>query len=337
MKKSKKDPKWKLAEKFVAMLEQHLDHDAKVEHDVMLPDLNDPDQERQCDIVVTQGKKPRETISIVEVQSRNEKPSIADFDSWCVKMEAVGAQHLICVSEKGFPESVQKKAARKGPSVRLVTLIDGEDIVDQWLDGVGGLQSVLQNVTYHKMLGIDIIPIGLIRANPNKEATKVVNPHLEMFVDDKGTSVTPSMIFDMRLFGSPADLAKLPVGEDIVLGQPTEFPVGKLWYKNFDGTKVPVKSIQINMSLRIDNYPIEWIATKYEQLEDELGWILSGKSKLPSGEVELVIPFRSTDVAGQYMMGRPLSVSDHDIFVQSGNRGFPGGRLDQQNFIKKSS
>jgi len=43
---------------------------------------------------------------------------------WCQKREKLGAQHLICVSTSGYPESVQRDAALKGDTVRLMTFLE---------------------------------------------------------------------------------------------------------------------------------------------------------------------------------------------------------------------
>jgi hypothetical protein len=73
-------------------------------------------------IVIRTGNVPRQTITIVEVQSRNRKVEITTFDGWMSKMREVGAQHLICVSTLSFPESIKEKAKQSGNTVRLITL-----------------------------------------------------------------------------------------------------------------------------------------------------------------------------------------------------------------------
>ena len=117
------DPNWKLKEKIVTIIERHLEHDAVVERDRNLPVLTSKSgRTRQCDVVITEGAKPRQTISIVEVQDRGSKPTINDFEGWVTKMRQVGAQHLICVSEQGFPSSIEERADELGPTIRLLTL-----------------------------------------------------------------------------------------------------------------------------------------------------------------------------------------------------------------------
>src|SRR5262245_34193638 len=121
-KERKQEPKWRMVERVVGLIEATLDPGATVEHDVNLPDLATPGHTRQCDVVVTTGPQHRRTRTIVEVQRRGKKAEVAHFDAWVAKMRAVGAQHLVCVSTAGYPSSVADKAAQLGPTVRLATL-----------------------------------------------------------------------------------------------------------------------------------------------------------------------------------------------------------------------
>lgn len=119
---------WKEAELLVKLIEEQVSPDALIEHNVFLPVLSSTTGvKRQCDLVIRTGQKPRQTISIVEIQDRNRKVDITIFDGWMQKMKDVGAQHLICVSKKGFPKSVEEKARFIGPTVRLVKLEEFED------------------------------------------------------------------------------------------------------------------------------------------------------------------------------------------------------------------
>jgi len=111
-----------MIERVAGLLERALAPGTTVHHDVNLPDLTNPPHERQCDVVVTSGIPPRTTRTIVEVQRRGKKVEVGHFDGWVTKMRDVGAQHLVCVSATGFPASIIAKAARLGPTVRLLTL-----------------------------------------------------------------------------------------------------------------------------------------------------------------------------------------------------------------------
>lgn len=65
---------WEFREKVITIIERHLSHSAVVHRNIFLPVLNSPiGRRRQCDIVVVEGTKPRQAISIVEVQKRDYK------------------------------------------------------------------------------------------------------------------------------------------------------------------------------------------------------------------------------------------------------------------------
>lgn len=114
---------WLSQEHLVHLIEKSIDPDSRVELNVKLKDLNSTSHKaRQCDIVIRKGKPPRETITIVEVQKRSRKVELTTFDGWVTKMRDVGAQHLICVSIIGFPDSVKEKAKRSGNTIRLITI-----------------------------------------------------------------------------------------------------------------------------------------------------------------------------------------------------------------------
>lgn len=119
----------KYLEHLVHLIEKSINSDARVEHDVDLPVLTSTiGATRQCDIVITQGKPPRQTVTIIEVQDRGSKPSRNDFGGWMGKLKEVGAQHLICVSREGFSASIIEQAAQSGSTVRLIELKEiGED------------------------------------------------------------------------------------------------------------------------------------------------------------------------------------------------------------------
>ncbi|GGZ50215.1 hypothetical protein [Shewanella chilikensis] len=60
--------KGKELELVIAAIEKGLSPDAIVEHDIFLPVLvSNSGRTRQIDVVIRQGKAPRETLTIVEV------------------------------------------------------------------------------------------------------------------------------------------------------------------------------------------------------------------------------------------------------------------------------
>ncbi len=116
-------PQWRLIEQAVRILEESLDPNAVVTHDVRLRELV-TGTPRQCDVVIRSGPRHRQTLTIVEVQKRKDKVDIQGYEAWIQKREKLGAQHLICVSSVGFTESVEKDALMRGDTVRLMTLCE---------------------------------------------------------------------------------------------------------------------------------------------------------------------------------------------------------------------
>ncbi len=113
----------KYLEKIVHLIEQSLSPDDTVEYNVNLPILTSiGGYKTQCDIVIRKGKLPRQTLIIVEVQDRNSKVKPNDFRGWEMKMEEVGAQHLIAVSKQEFPSSIKEKAKISGNKIYLMNI-----------------------------------------------------------------------------------------------------------------------------------------------------------------------------------------------------------------------
>ena len=119
----------KYLEHLVKLIEKSLDPSATVKHDVKMPILKSPSGlTAQCDIVIWQGKPPRETITIIEVQDRNRPVEINDFRGWKQKLKDVGAQHLICVSNHEFPPSIKEQVDLSGNTIRLIRIDTLKDI-----------------------------------------------------------------------------------------------------------------------------------------------------------------------------------------------------------------
>lgn len=146
-------PPWRLVEEVVALLEQSITPSANVEHNIWLPVIG-KQRRRQCDVVITSGDQPRQTVAIVEVQKRNRKPDINTFHGWHRKMQEVGAQHLICVSTKGYPKSIIEEVALTiGPSVKLLTLAE---LREQKLSGL----SFIHPFVFYRVPHITLVSAG---------------------------------------------------------------------------------------------------------------------------------------------------------------------------------
>lgn len=118
----------KFLEQLVQVIEQSISPGSKVARDVQMAVLNSKSGETtQCDIVITTGDTPRQTVTIIEVQDRNRAVEANDFRGWLLKREMVGAQHLYCVSRKEFPVSIKEQAALTGHTVKLITIREIEE------------------------------------------------------------------------------------------------------------------------------------------------------------------------------------------------------------------
>ncbi|BBO28040.1 hypothetical protein AltI4_24280 [Alteromonas sp. I4] len=75
-------------EKLVEIIERSISPDTDIEQNVFLPILTSSEgHTAQCDIVIRQGKAPRQTLTIVEVQDRTSKVDINTFRGWLGKLD----------------------------------------------------------------------------------------------------------------------------------------------------------------------------------------------------------------------------------------------------------
>jgi hypothetical protein len=162
-KQPKPEAKWKTIEKVVAFLEKSLAPDARVRHNVSLPNLVTGHME-QFDVVIEMGAEPRVTRTVVEVQKRGKRVAVNEFRGWCQKMKEVAAHRLICVSAEPFPESIKDMVAEQlGPTVLLVRLQDLA--TSQW-----PIQIVNNSMrVFHPTVDIDssVRPYFIFPANEN--------------------------------------------------------------------------------------------------------------------------------------------------------------------------
>ncbi|MCK4950538.1 MAG: restriction endonuclease [Gammaproteobacteria bacterium] len=167
-------------ERLVQLIEKSISPGAMVRHDIEMPIINSTTgATTQCDIVIQSGVKPRETITLVEVQDRGSKVSANDFRGWRRKVEEVGAQHLICVSRHEFTKSIKDEASRSGNTISLVTLkeLDADNIPLNFLNfhyqyrnfEVVGINSLQPSVSRSELesLGIrhDVIKKGKLNSD----------------------------------------------------------------------------------------------------------------------------------------------------------------------------
>jgi len=306
------DLEWKLKEKTVTILERHFGQNAKVERDINLPVLTSPTKRtRQCDVVITEGSIPRQTISIVEVQNRTSKPSINDFEGGVVKMQQVGAQHLICVSEKGFPASIKERAKELGPTIRLLTLKQLEQRDTPFPLSI--FSNDLQIVRYDKLVELQIEYEHLVKMN-SKDKKELPSPHEKIFkANEHLLSVTD--IMDSHFFKTPKNLEELPKDETIPLIVNFTELGDNFEYKTYDGDWIKVKSMKVNFRLFIKHKKCEWELESYEQDGyGQVGWVSKIKTVIDDKIFHAIQPIKLVSKS-QYCFGKVIMMSEHDVFI----------------------
>ena len=277
----KEEPKWKMVERVVALLERTLDRGATVEHNVDLPDLGNPPHMRQCDVVVTTGPAHRRTRTIVEVQRRGKKVAIGHLGDWTEKMRAVGAQHLVCVSTVGYPSSVTDKAARLGPTVRLATLKELEQ-GSPLLQGVfGNVMSVGGSVTGVPHLELLVKDPARLPSQPGR----LPSGQMPAFRSANGETLSLDQIVKRLLHDHPA-LYTLPAGKHVVPFESSD---------SFDFLPDPgMGPVRLRIAAEVmitkGTSPAE--VREYKQENDALAWVMMGEVHGANSVVSTTITFR---------------------------------------------
>lgn len=321
-----KNPNWKLREKVVAIIEQHLGPDAKVEHDVDLPVLKSKKgRTRQCDIVITQGQKPRQTISIAEVQKRDSKPDINTFNGWVEKKNEVGAQHLLCISEIGFPDSIQERAEELGPTIRLLTIKQLEET--GWPIPTTFFSTEMKRVRYDQLVGLQWMHVHLVRQDPHKKQS-LPNPFEKVLYFDNGHQLSVSDLMDLHLFKTNKHLDELPIKEKIplIVNFEWEYTQAPSTMTDFQGL-VKIKWLKINFILSIFIDKIDWTTESYEQYNwGELAWCLTGRS---TSGAHIIVPMHQ-ESPGNYRIGRLISLHEENLqaFLSIDSRGYKATKFD---------
>lgn len=325
---------WEVAEQVVTMIERHLSPNAKVKRNQHLPVLGSASKRtRQCDVVVTSGIAPRQTISIVEVQKRQSRPSINEFNGWVEKMREVGAQHLICVSQMGFPSSIEEKADQHGPTIRLVTL--QQLAQENW-----PLESVccspeLEVVRYERLLGIHMEGHHLFRMDPkNPNPNEAPDPHAKIFQLTDGRLLSATDLVDWHLFSNPKNISELPKGQLFNLGVRFQWNWDEaLRVQDFGETWVPIKNLLIQIRLHIRKVPLEWNMSAYEQRGwGDAAWMLRGRAKLGKDTFDVVVPMTRSS-PGSYLMGHPTVLGNLDAFFALGDSGIKAHRFSDEQQV----
>ncbi len=272
-------------EEIVALLERSIDPSARVEHDVHLPILNSKNGDtRQCDIVIRTGIDARETITIVEVQNRNRKPTPNDVGGWIDKLNEVGADKLICVSKKGFSKSVKDRARRSNGKVRLVQLskIPKEKIPLDFLEMHARYQEFNLKKVLNGVFRLSWIDLDVYGIDENKIDTKAIYVNTPVFSYDKKNKIN---LIDLCSKAIP-ELHKPEKGISKLALNSTDNPL-YFFHQN----------VYIELELELE---FEWFVTfteipvdilSYDQDEyGTLAWLSKGSINTSNGELSFEVP-----------------------------------------------
>jgi hypothetical protein len=292
MSKSTAEIDWKSAEQIVAVIEKAITPHATVQHNVMLPVIGSS-RTRQCDVVITFGDPPRQSIAIVEVQNRGTKPEINTFHGWLAKMREVGAQQLFCVSALGYPESIVEVATQIGPTVRLLTL---DDLAGkERLGGVFIVPWFIQTTPRYK-----ILEVGQIKIDRSSDLKNVqLNSASKSFSED-GTE--PSLSLDdmvcMTLNNSAGTLPSWPFNQaprTITIELAGENKEEQLWFHQ-GNDKALIKrwviKVQISDESRSTPIPVTNFAYRQELEGGTLAWVGCTKLQINGMDQEICTVFR---------------------------------------------
>ncbi|QQG40557.1 MAG: hypothetical protein HYV37_03240 [Candidatus Levyibacteriota bacterium] len=277
MKQKTLKSKWKLIEEIVAILEKSLTPDAKVEHDVWLPVIGRSGK-RQCDVVITYGKPPQQSITIVEVQKRGTKPEITTFDGWVMKMRKVGAQKLICVSAVGYPKSIIEDVELEyGSTVKLLTLEELKKIK-------------IENIIFPFNSALELTPkfsfqsIGSVKFDhpPLDKAFKLSN-HDKVFEIDNEVNLLNLDNLISKSLDEISTVARSKGIPDLESGT-VKFIVGSttknLWIHN-NGQRFKILSlpIEVEVTMQRSEIPINYYEYKQKDINNPLAWAVSVENK----------------------------------------------------------
>lgn len=312
---------WKLKERVVAVLERHLDENARIEQHVFLPVLEDETREpRECDVVIYENDQP--TV-IFEVQDRGKKPSINDFGGWLVKMDEVGVDNLVCISKTGFPSSIMKKADRIGLSIRLLTLKELER--NLWPIPSTIFKNEMISLEYYKMTHALTDFPHLVSVNPN--SISEVDPLEQVYRLPDGRLLSRRDLVDYVLFSEPKVLEKIPFNQQTSLvavfdNRNPDGTVGDVQGKDHKGNWFNLREARLSFRVKKTIRTITWKTLGYQQLgQKNHAWMILGNST-DGKPVDVLTPLIRI-APSRYKMGIPSIIGNLDVFIEFEGKGYP--------------
>lgn len=282
---------WRVVEKVAALLEKSLTPLAKVEHNVFLPVIG-KSRKRQCDVVITYGERPRQTVAIVEVQKRDRKPDINTFHGWCHKMQEVGAQHLICVSIRGYPKSIiDEVATRYGPTVKLLTL---SELKEAKLPGLDFISPFLFHNRHHFTLE-SAGPGVKVENHPTDQNLTLGSDSKVFTLDDSNEMQSLDELIDHAL-GREISSLLFKQGAKTLNSYSVEITLGSmernLWlHINGRSHKVLSLPVRLRVETRVSSIPLSILTYQQQSIEGALAWVTLAKGVVEGEEVSIQVVF----------------------------------------------
>lgn len=279
------EAKWRTIEKVVALLEKALCPEARVRHDVELPNLATGNPE-QCDVVIELGNEPRVFRTIVEVQKRNSRVKPNCFRGWCQKMREVGAHRLICVSAMPFPKSVKDAVAKQyGPTVLLVRLEDLE--TNQWPIALASSMRVWMPIA---TFDPSVKPYFIFAPGTNPFTENGFNVNTKDRIIKRGGNpklvpVSELISEGLSKLNEQPPFVRLPAGNHrfTLLFKPKDASLCR------NGLEVPIDSMRVTyaVEVRAAFFPFEFSSYTQDGHKDSLAWIARAAGKLDGDDVEI--------------------------------------------------
>jgi hypothetical protein len=292
-KQASTEPQWKTVERVVALLEKTLAPEARIRHDIKLPNLK-TGHPIQCDVVIEKGQEPRITRSIVEVQDRSRPVEANTFRGWCKKMDDVGASHLVCVSAHPFPESIKDTVATEyGPRVLLVTLEALEK--QQWpLQIVNGAMRIY-NPTIDVDTSITPNPVFIFPPGPNPIMEAVgtgmqgntQNRWIQREGQEELLPVGDLINEGVRKLNDNPQMLRLSEGLHRVVHRWR--PQGVSFCYN--GLTASVQQLEVTYLVRIESVIFPFEISSYSQEGHTLAWVARASGKINGEDAEIRFTF----------------------------------------------
>lgn len=282
--RTKPEPEWKYKERLVGLLEKQIAPDATVTHNEFLTEPLTGTR-RQCDVVIRRGGPLRESVTIVEVQKRKKEVSLPTYQGWITKFQMLQAQHLICVSEKGFSSNVVSDAATRGNIVRLLTLAE---LSEPW-----PVKFVNDSMECHVMHA-DVKSLNFETEPPLTETLDTFPSDEPFLFFSDGGSLSSNDYTNMvsaRIIASG-----IAIPEEFETDERVPYPPGARPYVVFKGRKIQVRSAHWKVHYKVDRFELPLVASKYEQLlhNGVVAFAMTGRTTFEGKEVKGALIFMPT-------------------------------------------